>query len=565
MTRMKRAWLYLNTVKNLKPVQIRYQIRDRIFKGRKKKYLYKIKKLKKPKSWKKVKILIPELDCESQYLHRFQIDKLIQGEIELLHESHRIERKWNILSASHLWNYNLHYLEFLIPLIVKYKETGEECYFLIWKKYLEGWLEQMSDDSFEPYPISMRLPNLLICMELLGEKLYSTKLESRIMTSLYQQYRYLIRTQERALLANHYFENLKAIVIFSLLFQEPNVYYKYFNIFLKEIEKQILPEGLHFERSLMYHKIILEDILRVYTVLNNADHAEDAEKLIPVIRIMTSVLSNLEQGFQRTPLFNDAGNNVSKDKRALARVVEKLCSYEEIEASNFEVSGYYKLYQNGITIFFDCGELSPNYMGGHAHCDCLSFELSINGKVLFVNSGTGQYQGELRTFFRSTSAHNTVMIDNREQSEMWGEHRVARRMRKVKGEIRENALIGRFQSYQGDFFRRKIKWKNEKTLVITDDFKVHDTGKHKARQFLHLAPGYQYEQNGKQIKVREGKELKAIVRIPTGCDYLIHTEGTITFYAEDFGKYQKKQVLEIQTLFWDNVQLQIEIEIKTGE
>lgn len=568
MTGMGKAYLYWNTVKNLKPVQIGCQIENRICRDRKKRYLDRVKGLKGPESQNEIKLLIPELDCSPGYLQRFHVDRLLRNEVELLHESHKIEKEWHAADVSHLWNYNLHYLEFLIPLAVKYTDTGEERYFLKWEEFMDSWLKQPSADSFEPYTISMRIPNLLICLELLREKLRNTGLKSRVMTSIYQQYRYLLQTQERALLANHYFENLKTIVISSLLFRELDIYHKYFDLFLKEIEEQVLPDGLHFERSLMYHKIVLEDILRVYMALNSAHHTGDAEKLIPAIQIMASAMVRLEQGFRRTPLFNDAGNNVSKDKGALLRAIERHLSNSvtlPAAAESFEASGYFKLYHGGTAVLFDCGEIGPSYMGGHAHCDCLSFELSVRGKPLFVNSGTGQYQGELRSFFRSTAAHNTVMIDDREQSELWGEHRAARRMRSVKGEIRRDALTGRFQSYLGDSFLRRLKWNNDKTLTITDAFKSHDAEAHIARQFLHLAPGYRYERKGKQINVMEGQALRAIVKIPAESDYLIHTEGLLTAYAEDFGRYQKKQVLEIRTQFRDKVQLQIEIEIQTGE
>lgn len=562
MSRMKKIGLYWNTIKYLKPVQIKYQIENRIYKGKKKKYLNEVKKLCRPEKWKEIKLFIPELDCDLDFLHRFHVDKLLNNEIELLYESHQITTEWHVSDASHLWNYNLHYLEFLIPLAVKYNNTKKEMYFLKWKAFIEDWLKQSAYDSFEPYTISMRIPNLLICMELLRDEIRGTGLESQIKISLYKQYRYLLKTKERALLANHYLENLKAIVISSLLFQELDIYHKYFNLFLDEIQEQILPDGLHFERSLMYHKIVLEDILRIYVVLNSTCHTEDAEKLISIIQIMTDAMIKLEQGFHRTPLFNDAGSNVSKEKEALLKAVKRVCGYKETGNKNFESAGYYRFDKNDIVVLFDCGEIGPSYMGGHAHCDCLSFELCVNGKVLFANSGTGQYQGELRTFFRSTAAHNTIMIDDREQSELWGEHRVARRSQRIKAKYIESVLSGRFQSYEGDFFRRSLKWKNDKTLIIADTFKIQDKEIHVARQFLHLAPGFYYEKNGKQIYVLERQTLWAIIRLPVECDYLIHTEGVLTTYAENFGEYYRKQVLEIRTQFQDKIQSKIEIELK---
>lgn len=578
MNGMEKAYLYWNTVKHLKPVQIKHQIENRVYRDRRKKNMDYVNELPVPKKRTAIRILIPELDCEACYLERFSVDRMMLGMVEFLHEAHRVGKEWNVPEASRLWNYNLHYLEFLIPLAVQYTSTGKDAYFFKWKELIEGWLGQCFGGSLEPYPISMRIPNLLICMELLREKINGTELEEKLFGSVYRQYRYLLLAQEKALLANHYFENLKAIVISSLLFGELDIYHNYFVLFLKEIEEQILNDGLHFERSLMYHKVILEDILRVYLVLNSVQRMGDAQKLIPTICMMASAMVCLEQGFERTPLFNDAGNNVSKDKNALLRAIERNCRDSKdicnsvwekekgkraMAVCSFKASGYYKLYYDETALFFDCGEIGPPYMGGHAHNDCLSFELCVKGSPLFVNSGTGQYQGGLRPFFRSAAAHNTVMIDSREQSELWGEHRAARRIRKVQGAVRGGALIGQFQSFLGDSFRRSIKWKkgNGNVLVIRDDIKACDTGRHMARQFFHLAPGYYYIRDGKQVKIVEGRSLKAVVKLPEECDYMIHRDGLLSNYAEDFGEYRKKEVLEIRTPFESEVCLKTEIDI----
>ena len=589
MRKTEQIWLYWNTIKSLKWIQIRHQIIKRIEKRNRKSYLTKrlgksitAKKLSDSKyvNKDKIRIFIPEVDGDPAYLQRFQIEKLMDNQVELLYENHRIGKKWNISKASHLWNYNLHYLEFLIQLAVEYRRTLDEQYYLKWKEWMEAWLGQSSLDSLDPYPISMRIPNILICMELLREKLTGTDLEGKLMISLYQQYQYLIRKQELALLANHYFENIKAILISSLFFHELNVYRKNFIRFLEQIKEQILSEGLHFELSLMYHKIILEDILRVYQVQSSLGHKNDAEKLISTIRRMTSLMMSLEKGFgDRTPLFNDAGNNVGKRKDVLFQAAEKICGSWDCEVfldsertenrkkpkdentRTFITAGYYKRMDDDMAVLFDCGILGPSYMGGHGHCDCLSFELSVNEKMLFVNSGTGQYQGEYRSFFRSTAAHNTLMIDNREQSELWGEHRVARRSSNVKGFERKDGVEGSFRNFYGDFFRRRMKWEGRNRLCIIDDLVAHDKGVHMAREFLHLAPGYEYEEYEKQIRILNENRLAAVIHFPEKKDTLIHKEGMLTTYSEDFGKYDKKQVLEICTMFQDKVQIRLEIEI----
>lgn len=542
----KRVMLYWNTVKHLKPIQIKGQVQRRL-KGKRKNYILS----QEPEM---VHITIPELDEDEEYLNRFDADALMQDEVLLLHEGHKLNSSWNELATSHLWNYNLHYLEFLVPLAVKYKTTGDEKYKNKWMEIIHSWMDNASaKDAYEPYTISLRIPNVLIGMELLGIE------DQDIYSSLYNQYKHLQRNLEEALLANHYFENLKTIVISAIFFNEPDDYHKAFKLFIKQIDEQILPDGIHYERSLMYHKIILEDILRVYTVLQSTSRTLDADKLLPTVRVMAEAISSLEQGFERTPLFNDAGNNVSKSTRALLKVCERIAGSIDNAKTEFPDSGYYRLDQGNYTVLFDCGDIGPKYMGGHAHNDCLSFEMAVGGRVIFSNSGTGQYQGELRSFFRGTSAHNTIMVDDREQSELWGEHRVGRRLSKVKAKRIGEILIGQFQSYQGDRLRRRLQWK-QNTLEILDE--VRSNGSHIARQFFHLAPGYKYKRDEASVSVAAGNKVVARIKLPTESDFLIHTEGQITSYAEDFGKYEKKDVLEVRTPFIDSTQLKIEIEMQ---
>ena len=262
------ALLYWNTVKCLKPVQAWHQVKKRICGRRGNARLERLQRLEAPRV-AGISILIPELDCDRRYLSRFCVRSLMEGRVTLLHETHRPGRGWQVADASHLWNYNLHYLEFLVPLAVEYAESADEAYFLKWKEFVQGWMGQQSADSLEPYTISVRVVSLLACMEILEKKIRGTPLEKTLLDSIYRQYRYLQENQELALLANHYFENLKAVVICSLLFGEADVYRRHFGRFLEQAGEQILPDGMHYERSFLYHRIILEDILRVYMALNS--------------------------------------------------------------------------------------------------------------------------------------------------------------------------------------------------------------------------------------------------------------------------------------------------------
>lgn len=561
---VKRILLYINTVKYLKGVQIWHQLRNRISFRRKDRLLKRIRVINNIPQAQPVSVMIPALDLEQNYLARFGVDDLLKNEIEILHEKHVIDlREWEVAEASHLWNYNLHYLEFLIPLAVACRDDSSGRYFRKWCEYVDSWMEHPVRDSFEPYTISMRIPNLLICMNLLQDKIRGTKLEGKLIRSIYQQYRYLLATQEFALMANHYFENLKTILICSVLFGEKEHYRKYSPRFWGQIREQILSDGLHYERSLMYHKIVLEDMLRVYAALEGVkEYRNDAGKLLLVIGRMAGALAAISRGIPGIPLFNDAGNNVAKDTDDLLHAVRLVTGQNaRDEQDAFDASGYYKLYAGENALLFDCGQTGPSYMGGHAHCDCLGFVLARGGKTVFTNSGTYQYQGSLRPFFRSTMAHNTIMIDDREQAELWGEHRAARRLSKIKCETGGQTVSGRFRSFHGDDFSRHMEL-TEKALYITDCVLAGDRKEHMARQFFHLHPDCRFvTDTARRISVWDGGKRQAVIHVPPESVGVIHREGDICSFAQDFGRLERKEVLEIRTPFVKKAEITVLIRL----
>jgi uncharacterized heparinase superfamily protein len=94
----------------------------------------------------------------------------------------------------------------------------------------------------------------------------------------------------------------------------------------------------------------------------------------------------------------------------------------------FTDSGYIRLDAIHATAFLDVAPIGPDYLPGHAHADTLSFELSLFGERVLVNCGTSQYGiGQIRQDERGTKAHNTVVINSKNSSEVWSGFRVARR------------------------------------------------------------------------------------------------------------------------------------------
>lgn len=530
---------YYYTLKYLKKSQFGYLVKNRLERGKR-----AVASLPAPAA-APMPLWIRELDEDPGYLKRFDIEALLDGNVTLLYESGRPEGKnWKVEDKSHLWNFNLHYLEFLIPLAAAWRRSREPKYYECFRSYVRSWMfdnRKGTGDGWHPYTISLRLTNLWICMDGFQEPLEEDEeFLQELQNSMYAQYCHLQKKLERHLLGNHYFENLKAVLLGSLYFQEAEVYKEYKKKFAQEIREQILPDGVHYERSMMYHKIILEDLLRTATAMQSFGKRVKPS-LLEILQKMADAAYSLEDGMGQTPLFNDAGDNVARPLPRLLAVLEKSFGIVPKQQMSFPEAGYYCLRDTDKKLVFDAGEMAPDYMPGHAHCDGLSFELSWKGRPLFVNAGTGQYQGALRPYFRSTLAHNTVVIAGEEQSDCWGEHRVGRRIREVAGDGDGSLVRGSLVTASGRAQKRSIEFAGDQ-VVICDEVSGQADG------YLHLAPEYQYVQQREKILVQsrtDDAEVICEIKPEENDRREIFTTGNICAYAPEFGKILQMQVLKI--------------------
>jgi hypothetical protein len=73
----------------------------------------------------------------------------------------------------------------------------------------------------------------------------------------------------------------------------------------------------------------------------------------------------------------------------------------------------------GQQLLVDAGPQGPG-TAGHGHADALSIHLASGGETFLMDPGTLEYVGETftdRNFFRGTSTHNTLRVDERDQAE----------------------------------------------------------------------------------------------------------------------------------------------------
>lgn len=477
--------LYFNTIRRLKPIQIVSRLR--------KVKVVSLADMHSPGTGRIMGLSIPCLDCDNRYRARFDIDALSHNEFFLINERHKIDfGKWSCPEASRLWNFNLHYFEYCVPLAARYAEEGNYADFELFKKLVSTWIDSCTypvGDAWHPYTISLRLVNWLICVDLFSPALREeVAFFSKMQDSMYLQYKHLLLNQETHLLANHYLENLKTLLICAMWFDEVRELEKIQGDFFAQLDEQILSDGVHYERSMMYHKLVLEGLLRV-VLAYRANGETVPSRVVSRAKLMLDTMVSIEKGMGKTPFFNDSADGVAKECRQLELACKSVLGLDGDDSrTEFKESGFYKLYSGDIAVVFFAGEPGPSFMLGHAHCDLLSFELSIAGNPVVVNAGTYAYQNELRPYFRSTEAHNTVMVEGEEQMECWGEHRVAKGVKEVGVDhFSGNAISAHCTTCSGSRFRRRLLLEN-RVLQIEDKLINGGSGV-PFRAVLHFAPG----------------------------------------------------------------------------
>lgn len=333
---------------------------------------------------------------------------------------------WNNPEWEKLWLYNLHYFDDLGSCDA---ESKKKLHFDL----IEKWIQENPPghgNGWEPYPISLRIVNWI------KWSLNDNCLSDNALHSLAIQTRYLLKKLEFHLLGNHLFANAKALVFAGLFFkgkQADEWFAKGMKILTREIFEQILPDGGHFERSPMYHSIILEDMLDLINGMR-AFGREVPGGWMAAASKMSGWLAAMCHPDGEIALFNDAAFGIAAKPADLMSYARRVGTGErETSAGKFTYlsdSGYVRWEKGAAALFLDVGQVGPDYLPGHAHADTLSFEMSLHGLRFIVDSGTSCYgTGGERLRQRGTEAHNTVMINGKNSSEVWSGFRMARRAR----------------------------------------------------------------------------------------------------------------------------------------
>ena len=456
---------------------------------------------------------------------------------------------WASKDMPKLWRYNLHYFDYLNDGSRSFEQR---------KQLVADWVLNTRpgmEDAWEPYTVSLRVVNWVKFF--LGP---SVTVQQEWLESLYRQTLWLEGNIEYHILANHYLKNGVALFFSGMYFEGADAdrwIEKGMKILREELDEQFLQDGGHYERSPMYHSICVMDYLDVLNLMASSRDVIAFDEIeyfkTQTIRAL-DFLSTLCLPDGEIPLFNDSAFGITSHPKRIYEYAGHVIGYSrpgiqsELSVTQHPLSGYYVLRKGLDMMVIDCGEIGPTYQPGHAHCDTLSYELAVNGRRMIVDSGVYDYEySRQRAYARSTRAHNTVTIDDEEQSEIWGVFRVARRARPIFGwakitsedrAVFEGAHDGYKRLPGALIHRRRIEYDGSSHWLVVDH--MEGAGRHRVKSYVHLHPDYTADIEGRRVSIRDaaGVEWASLEMLNEG-----EVSVEESWYYPEFGRETKNKVI----------------------
>jgi hypothetical protein len=377
----------------------------------------------------------------------------------------------------------------LVLLGQAYKLTNDE-------KYAQEFVVQVSDwiDNNKPefgvnwactMEVAVRASNWIMGWEFFEDlEEISPEFLIKFLRSLYQHGQHVMDNLEysETLTSNHYLSDVVGLVFIGTMFPEFKESEKWQKFavkeLIKEMKKQVYSDGVDFEGSTCYHRLVLELFFYVtfLEVVNDAgftgeNYSETSEKIfgkeytVKLYRMFDAVCYLIKPNGRMPQIGdNDSGQFIKlyprevldmryllalgavffKERRwkiseffqteediaevyiLFGKTGEKIWDSLEwnflknIKSKSFSDAGWYVMRDHLNYCLVSCGPNGQKGNGGHSHNDKLSFELCLDGEDVIVDPGSYLYTSDLasREAFRQTAAHNSVKIDEAEQNRL---------------------------------------------------------------------------------------------------------------------------------------------------
>jgi uncharacterized heparinase superfamily protein len=393
------------------------------------------------------------------------------------------------------WDLNRHaYFE---SLGFAYHYTNDEKYAIAFGEIMNDWLDKNPPVSAKgnwssAFEVGYRINSWIWAFYLFRNSPSLSDADIvRLISSIETHCLFLAVNIEHHARNNHLLLEAKALFFAAILFPEFSQAIRWrariSRILYRQIREQVHEDGVHGELSTLYHRIIAGELLELLLLmrLNGLVIPEDIEERI---RNMVQFESYIKRPDGTIPLFGDSSqqDNYVRLPASVAgpRIFELDRSDTPVdEASEWRLAefqsgktppvalhanksiafadGGYFLMRSGVDardamyMCVDCGPFGLDWDPHHGHADALSFEVYAKGRPWIVVSGVycTHAQWAWRRYFRGTRSHNTMMVDDQDQTELLDSRRI---MRAANAETHRWLTSPRIDYFEGshDGYRR---------------------------------------------------------------------------------------------------------------
>ncbi|HET6977076.1 MAG TPA: heparinase II/III family protein [Pyrinomonadaceae bacterium] len=366
------------------------------------------------------------------------------------------------------WKIEWYKFYFGLDLAHAFATTGDEVYRSTWKRLVQSWIAQMHVGCDSSDVAARRILNWIYAWNSFTRASAVSRgelhFENQLVASLGSHVRHLRQhlTAER----NHRTLELYALFIAALALPELDEH-DLLGFAMTELHRNLLrdvrPDGVHREQSTHYHMTALRSFLgarenarrfgyefpteydkRLQKACEFLMHVQRPDGLIPALSDAdtgrySDLLELAADIFDRSDFLYVATNGARGERPA-----ETCVSFPD-GGYFIQRSGWRGANENYLV--FDCGPLGD---GGHGHYDALNIEVAANGRPLIVDPGRFTYDDSPeRRLFKGTAAHNTVCVDDLDQTPF---HRG-----KPKGPVAQARLIERVTTPDFDMLCGEVR------------------------------------------------------------------------------------------------------------
>ena len=337
------------------------------------------------------------------------------------------------------WKIEWYKFYFGLDLAYAFSITGDEKYRSTWTRLVQSWMTQMPVGCDSSDIAARRIQNWIYAWNIFSRTgIFEPDFEDQLVSSLTDQVFRLRHnlTAER----NHRTLELYALFIAALALPKLN-HDHLLDFATRELHRNLLtdvrPDGVHREQSTHYHMTALRSFLgarenaRRFALQFPAGYDERLEKAC-------EFLLHVQRPDSFIPALSDADTGNYSDLLKLAALIFARSDFLYAATSgalglipaetcrSFSEGGYFiqrsgwgddKVgFRDEKYLVFDCGPLGD---GGHGHYDLLNIEVAANAQPLIVDPGRFTYaedQSRWRHWFKGTAAHNTVCVDDLDQT-----------------------------------------------------------------------------------------------------------------------------------------------------